>query len=149
AALPVLSHVGEALPRRALAEGGPIRWFHPTPTAWMQATDTGAVGAYRGGKYGAVDILRTQADLDRGTVAPAQVQLSKHVAVRLLTGRLLMVHNRATEELRVPLGADLPGLYGRAAVLASGLLPTKSGADLVYPQVSRPLAQHLAHLFSH
>jgi hypothetical protein len=147
-ALPSLSQVVAALPRRSVAEGGPIRWFDPQVTAWVQSADAKAPGAYRLGKYGAHDILRTRADIETGQMAASQVYLSKHAAVHMLTGRLLMAHNRATDELRVPLGADLPGLYARAAVMPSGLLPTKSGHDLVYHQVPRSLAQHLAHLLS-
>lgn len=148
-ALPSLSEVVAALPRRSVAEGGPIRWFDPQATAWVPATDAEAPGAYRLGKYGAHDILRTRVDVEKHQMAASQVYLSKHAAVHMLTGRLLLAHNRATEELRVPLGADLPGLYARAAVLASGLLPTKFGQDLVYHQVPLPLARHLAHLLSH
>lgn len=148
-ALPPLSQVISALPRRSAAEGGPIRWFDPRSTAWVPSADAQAPGAYRLGTYGAHDVLRTPTDIEAGLMAVSQVYLSKHAAVHMLTGHLLMAHNRATEELRVPLGADLPGLYARAAVLASGRLPTKSGHDLVYHEVPRSLAQHLAHLLSH
>ena len=147
--LPTLSAVVDTLPRRSVAEGGPIRWFDPRATAWVPSTDAHSPGAYRLGKYGALDVIRTAEDIDRGQMATSQVYLSKHAAVHMLTGQILMTYNRATEELRVPLGADLPGLYGRSAVLASGLLPTKSGQDLAYHRVPLPLAQHLAHLLSH
>lgn len=148
-ALPPLSQVISALPRRSAAEGGPIRWFDPRSTAWVPSVDVQAPGAYRLGSYGAHDVLRTHPDIEAGLMAVSQVHLSKHAAVHMLTGQLLMAYNRATEVLRVPLGADLPGLYGRAAVLASGRLPTKAGHELTYHEVPRSLAQHLAHLLSH
>lgn len=147
--LPALSTVVAALERRAVAEGGPIRWFDPRTTAWVPSADAAQPGAYRIGKYAAQDVIRTPADIEQGRMATSDVYLSKHAAVQMLTGRILVAYNRATEELRVPIGASLPGLYARAAVLASGLLPTKSGQDLVYHQAPQPLAQHLAHLLSH
>jgi hypothetical protein len=79
-------------------------------------------------------------------MATATVQLSKHAAALILKERPLMAYNRATEELTVPLGADLPVLYGRAAVLCSGLLPVAAGRQFVYRNVPAELAGHLAYL---
>lgn len=82
-------------------------------------------------------------------MATSSVQLGKHAAALILGERPLVAYNRDTEELSVPLGADLPGLYGRAAVLASGLLPMVTGALLTYRQVTADLAGHLVHLLGH
>jgi len=80
--------------------------------------------------------------------ATSTVQLSKHAAALILKEQPLLAYNKATEELKVPLGADLPGLYGRAAVLASGLLPVVTGGQLTYQHVPADLAGHLAHLLA-
>ncbi|HEY3546066.1 MAG TPA: hypothetical protein VGK17_08225 [Propionicimonas sp.] len=146
ATLPTLSAVVDALPRRSAAEAGSLRWFNPRTTSWAPADDLGAVGAYRLGKFVALDVIRTAADVANRTVATSEVRLSKHTAVHMLIGKMLVAYSAATGELRVPLGADLPGLYGRAAVLASGEPPASSGQDLVYRHVPLELAQQLVHL---
>jgi hypothetical protein len=100
-------------------------------------------------RFATLDVLRTQADCDQDKMATTTVQLSKHAAALIQKERPLMAYNRATEELTVPLGADLPGLYGRAAVLCSGFLPIPSGRQLVYRNVRPELALHLGHLLEH
>jgi hypothetical protein len=144
--LPELGQVVEALPRRAAAVDGRIRWFDLQQARWIDAVDLRAPGAYRVTRFATLDVLRTQADCDKDEMATATVQLSKHAAALIQKQRPLIAYNRATEELTVPLGADLPGLYGRAAVLCSGLLPTPTGRQLVYRNVRRELALHLGHL---
>lgn len=148
-ALPELSTVVEALPRRAAAVDGRIRWFDLQQARWVDAVDLRSPGAYRVTRFATLDVLRTQSDCDREQMATATVQLSKHAAALILKEPPLMAYNRATEELTVPLGADLPGLYGRAAVLCSGLLPVATGRQLVYRNVHSELAGHLAHLLRH
>lgn len=148
-ALPQLSIVIDALPRRAAAVDGRIRWFDLQQARWVDAVDLRTPGAYRVTRFATLDVLRTQADCDGEQMATATVQLSKHAAALILKEPPLMAYNRATEELTVPLGADLPGLYGRAAVLCSGLLPVAAGRQLVYRNVHSELAGHLAHLLRH
>jgi hypothetical protein len=125
---------------------GRIRWFDLHQARWVDVVDLRSIGAYRITRFATVDVLRTQEDCDRDEMATATVQLTKHAAALILKERPLMSYNRATEELTVPLGADLPGLYGRAAVLCSGLLPVAHGRELVYRGVDARLAGHLGHL---
>jgi hypothetical protein len=147
--LPALSEVVSALPRRAVGGSGRIRWFDVKQAAWVDAEDLEAPGGYRITRFGTTDVIRAPEDVEAGSMAASTVQLSKHAAALLLAGNPLLAHNPATEELHVPLGADLPGLYGRAAVLASGRLPTANGRLLTYHQVPGELARHLAHLLTH
>jgi hypothetical protein len=147
--LPVLSEVVEALPRRSAGVDGRARWFDVRSARWADAVDLRRPGAYRITRFTTHDVVRTHGDVDAGTMATSTVHLSKHVAALVSGARPLISYDAVTEELVVPLGADLPGLYGRTAVLASGLLPVASGALLVYREVPRELAQHLAHLLSH
>jgi hypothetical protein len=146
--LPRLSQVVEALPRRPAAVDGRIRWFDLEQARWVDAVDLRAPGAYRVTRFATLDLLRTRVDLDKDEMATATVQLSKHASALIQKERPLMAYNRATEELTVPLGADLPGLYGRAAVLRSGLLPVASGRQLIYSHIPQQLASHLAYLLS-
>lgn len=147
--LPRLGQVVEALPRRTAAVDGRIRWFDLQQARWVDAVDLRTPGAYRVTRFATLDVLRTQSDCDKDQMATATVQLSKHAAALIQKERPLIAYNRATEELTVPLGADLPGLYGRAAVLCSGMLPAPSGRQLVYRNVHPELAGHLAHLLAH
>jgi hypothetical protein len=96
-----------------------------------------------------VDVFRTPADLEAGTAALATVQLSKHLAAQHL-GRALLAYSPDQQVLAVPLGADLPGLYGRAAVLCSGRLPTSDEKKrvLIYHDVPQRIADALASLLT-
>ena len=147
--LPTLSSVVAALPRRGAHVAGKIRWFDLKSAKWIDSADLASPGAYRITRFSTVDVVRTAEDVDSGCMATSTVQLSKHGAALILGERALLAYNRSKEELVVPLGADLPGLYGRAAVLASGLLPTVSDRRLVYHQVPSDLAGHLAHVHTH
>lgn len=146
--LPLLSDVVAALPRRGAGVAGKIRWFDLSHARWIDVTDLRAPGAYRISKWATLDVIRTQADVEADLMATSTVQLSKHGAALIVKEQPLLAYNKATEELTVPLGADLPGLYGRAAVLASGLLPVVTGSQLTYQHVPAELAGHLAHLLA-
>ena len=146
--LPRLSEVVGALPRRGAGVAGKIRWFDLRHARWVDAADLHAPGAYRISKWATLDIVRTEADVEADLMATSTVQLSKHAAALILKEQPLLAYNKATEGLKVPLGADLPGLYGRSAVLASGLLPIVTGGYLIYQNVPAELAGHLAHLLA-
>ena len=70
--------------------------------------------------------------------------LGKHVVARE-TGVALVSYDPELRRLSVPIGAALPGLYGRAAVLCSGLLPTLVDEDfsLNYGDISPEFAHTL------
>lgn len=141
-----LSTVVAALPRRSADLVGDVTVFSPPGAAWVPSASLSAPGAYRVRKWQTVDLVRTPDDVERGTAAVSTVQLSKHVAA-LGAGRPLLAYDPGTRELTVPLGADLPGLYGRAAVLGSGMPPVaiRNRRRLVYPGVSPRAAQLLLH----
>lgn len=147
--LPTLGDLIGSLPRRSADIDGQLKVFHVPTARWVDATDMRAPGAYRIRRFSTLDTIRTLEDLERGQLAVSTVQLSKHAAA-LITGlHPLLAYDPSTMELSVPIGADLPGLYGRAVVLSSGILPTVRGRLLVYSDVPSQLAQHLFHLFSH
>lgn len=141
-----LSSVVAALPRRSADLVGDVTIFSPPGAAWVSSASLSAPGAYRVRKWQTVDLIRTPDDVERGTAAVSTVQLSKHVAA-LGSGRPLVAYDPGTRELTVPLGADLPGLYGRAAVLGSGMPPVaiRNLRRLIYPGVSPRAAQLLLH----
>jgi hypothetical protein len=148
--LPPLSEVESALPRVPVPGARRIRKFHLRSASWAQVAFANKPGGYRlESTFTVVDVFRTAEDIDRGEAALSTVQLSKHLAART-TGRPLFAYAPSKRILAVPLGADLPGLYGRAAVLCSGRLPTPSIKHrlLVYNDVTQPVANELARLLT-
>jgi hypothetical protein len=149
-ALPPLSAVEAALPRVPLPGARRVLRFHLGSASWSQVPSANNPGAYRLEQALArVDVFRTHTDVEAGTVALATVQLSKHLAARY-TGRALLAYVPDQQVLAVPLGADLPGLYGRAAVLCGGRLPTPDEKKrlLVYHDVPQRVADALTSLLT-
>lgn len=148
-ALPPLSEVLDGLPRQSDSLVGDLTRFEVTDASWQPVREMDLPGAYRVRRFATTDLVRTPRDVEEGTVARSHVHLSKHLA-GLMHGRPLMAYERATEALVVPLGAELPGLYGRTVVAASGLPPVVLRAEglVRYELVPAELAQHVYDLFS-
>ncbi|NYG54955.1 hypothetical protein [Nocardioides perillae] len=148
AELPPLSEVLTALPRQRAVPTGEITWFQPRDATWSKVSSLDAPGAFRVRRFKTLDVVRSQADVDEGTFARSTVQLSKHLGA-LIAGRApLVAYDDVRGHLVVPLGADLPGLYGRALVAASGRPPTADRRTrlLRYADVPPDLAGHVYHL---
>ncbi|GER23593.1 hypothetical protein NCCP1664_20880 [Zafaria cholistanensis] len=123
AVLPPLSQVLRELPRQSFPSAPNYEYFNLQNASWAEIEDATVPGLYRLPRvYGSGYFLRTQRDIGEGSGARVWAELGKHLAASAL-GWHLLAYNPETMVLRVPLGADLPGLYGRAAVLASGKLP--------------------------
>jgi hypothetical protein len=147
-ALPALGELEAALPRVPLPGARRVLRFHLESASWVQAPSATEPGAYRLERaLGRTDVFRTPADIEAGTAALATVQLSKHIAARR-AGRVLLAYFPDQQVLAVPLGADLPGLYGRAAVLCGGRLPTPDEKRrlLLYHDVPQRVADALNSL---
>lgn len=132
--LPPLSEVVAHLPVRSADAVGDLRWFSVAGARWTPVSDLARPGAYRVRRHATHDVLRTAEDVAAGTLRTATVQLTKHAAA-LQVGRPLVAYDEEQGTLTVPLGADLPGAYARAAVLASGLLPRTESRRLVYNEI--------------
>lgn len=147
--LPALSEVIAALPRTpAPSRASGLSLFDPASAKWEDADSMAAAGGYRMRSFATVDLLRDWDDLERGTMAMSTVHLSKHAAALLWQQKPLVAYNRESQILSVPLGTNLPGLYERAAVFASGLAPVVEGGSVHYLDVSPELAGHLTYLLS-
>lgn len=148
--LPSLSEIEEKLPRIPLPETKSIKWFDIERSRWQSVKDAERPGAYRLiSRFTTIDVYRTDADIAERAAARGSVQLNKHLAARA-SGRPLLSYDRATLTASVPLGCDLPSLFGRAAVLCSGWLPEpdKTRALLSYRQVPAEVAGVLSHRLS-
>lgn len=121
--LPPLSQVISELPLQTFPTTPNCEYFNVENASWSEIEVATIPGLYRVPKvYGSGYFLRTPADIKGGTASRVWAELGKHLAANTL-GRQLLAYDPETMVLRVPLGAGLPGLYGRAAVLASGELP--------------------------
>jgi hypothetical protein len=114
---------------------------------WRSVGDASGPGAYQLLSPTPVYCLRDRHDVDNGTMRRVDVRLAKHAAA-LAEGERMAAYDDETRTLYVPLGAGLPGLYGRAAVLCSGLLPIEDERQRTtsYREVPRPIAEHLVAL---
>ena len=140
-ALPPLSEVAAALPRIPVPGYSSVESWNHSSAAWLPATSIESVGAFRLTLHGRIYVLRDRQDLGDGTVTRANAQLAKHVA-NLWAGDPLAGFHALSGSVVVPLGADLPGLYGRALALSSGRLPVavEPARMLQYPQIDANLA---------
>jgi hypothetical protein len=148
--LPPLSEVEAALPRIPLPGARRILKFHVPSASWVPVASAAAPGAYRlEAAFMTTDVFRSAKDVDCGEAALGTVQLTKHIAARQL-GRPLIAYIENQRALVVPLGADLPVLYGRAAVLCSGRLPAPvlQKRLLVYHDVPRSIADRMTRLLA-
>ena len=116
---------------------------------WYPVEDASVPGAYQLTSGATVYCLREPTDIDEGTMRRADARVVKH-AEALRLGRPLLGYHSTTKMLYVPRAADLPLLYERAAVLASGSMPSPIERQrlLCYREIPVDLAKHLAALLS-
>jgi len=148
--LPPLGTLEAALHRVPLPSARRILQFHLESASWVEVPSAIEPGAYRLEQaFHRTDVFRTATDVEAGAAALATVQLSKHLAARR-SGRTLLAYFPDQQLLAVPIGADLPGLYGRAAVLCGGRLPTPDGRRrlLLYYDVPQHVADALNYLLT-
>jgi hypothetical protein len=119
-ALPSLSKIAGGLPTRGWPSLPSERYEVGTST-WVPTIYPDRPAAYRfGGQPRTYAYLEHSAVLDR-TLRIGDSRLVKHLAA--CNNRGLLAYDPANRELITPLGAQLPGLFERVAVLCSGLPP--------------------------
>ncbi len=142
---PNISAIEASLPQVSLPGAQRIQQFHLGSASWVSQPHAESPGAYRLESFGTMDIIRRPDDIALGTARVGTVQLTKHLEA-LTVGRPLLAYDTKSQCLQAPLGADLPGLYGRAAVLCSGRPPEKATSSrlLLYRNVPADVANGLA-----
>ncbi|WP_158277206.1 hypothetical protein [Serinibacter arcticus] len=138
--LPALRQVLAALPTTSAPSALVIDRYEPSTDAWVRVASTDTVGSYRTSGYSRTYFVRTATDVESGTARITNVALAKHAAPLLAPhGRPLISYHPNDRELVAPLGAPLPGMYGRAVTLASGQPPMRrdspAGSYTVYRDV--------------
>lgn len=140
-ALPSLGTVEAGLRRIAVPAFRALEIWDTESASWTPATSLSTTGAFRLRDFRSLYGVRSRADLESGTIAIAGAQLVKHIASRWADDPLVGYHSRSGSVV-VPLGADLPGLYGRALSLCSGRAPREipDSRMVQYPEVPRNVA---------
>lgn len=139
--LPPLSSVAAAFPRTPVPAFDALAQWDTVSARWAPAISLARAGAYRLGGFAPRYGLRSTADLEAGSIAFAGPQLVKHVA-NLWAGDPLAGYDTASSSVVVPLGCDVPGLYGRSLALCSGRVPNvdEESRMLRYPAVPAEVA---------
>lgn len=121
--LPPLSQIVNELPKVSFPFAANYEYFQVGTAAWAEIETAQLPGLYRLPRvYGSGYYLRTVEDVENETGSRVWAELGKHLAANILD-RPLIAYDEVNRKLRVPLGAELPGLYGRVAVCASGQFP--------------------------
>ena len=111
--------------------------FIPASHGWAKATQIHEPGTMRQRSLGPTQyFFRTPEDVERATVRRVSMDVAKYLAAWQARVELFR-YDPDTQELSVPLGAPLPGLFERAAVLCSGVLPHQRRKEwsLVYSEI--------------
>nr|WP_046283352.1 hypothetical protein [Mycobacterium sp. UM_NZ2] len=155
-ALPRLSEVGAALPRTSMPGFESAEQFDVSSASWVPTGNPYAAGAYRLRRgFETLYVFRSAGDVESSTAALVPPYLAKHLVANM-AGTTLVSYQSDTQTVLVPLGCDLPGLYGRATVAMSGALPKLNElsfneirrACLAYHDVDREAADLLVTLFT-
>lgn len=142
--LPALSAVGATLERRPFLRNTNTSAYDVSSARWLNiSSKLEAPGAYLESiGYRRQYLFRSTDDVADNQAAVADPYLVKHLAMQL-HGRSLVQFDKINATFSVPLGCDIPGLYGRAAVLEGGVLPSVESGRLVYKGISEYFAEQL------
>lgn len=141
-----LVDIVKELPRVSAENIYNVEWFNTAKASWDPVETMNQPGAYRI-RMGFVTsyVLRDCDDIANKTMARTTPHVAKCFAARK---RPLIAYQQETRQLHVPVGAELPGLYGRAITLLSGRPPgnAKNEPLVVYEAVPASAAAHLLWL---
>ncbi len=121
-ALRPLSWVRENLPRLPLPASDSVDVFDAASGKWIESEYL-TPGAIRfRGQYGVRYYYIDQDGVKEGVGVSSSASIVKYLAANE-SSRALIKYSKKLESIFVPLGAKIPGLYGRSVLLASGVPP--------------------------
>jgi hypothetical protein len=144
--LPPIDDLASALPKKSVPGFEAISQFEPTSNSWVETSNIECAGGFRiRGEFRNRYVIRTDKDLMNNSVSYVSAEFAKHYQAAKL-GRPLFAFDYANKKIVVPLGATLPGLYGRASVMASGKLPERdsTGKLQIYNNIDSKASRLLA-----
>jgi hypothetical protein len=142
-----LSKAKAGLPQTSITSARSYERWDTATARFEPTTDAGATGAFRLNSAGRTYIYREPAELGLMKATLGDARIVKYLA-NARAGESLIGYDHSVQTLYVPLGADLPGLYGRAAVLCTGKPPLDNTQEriLEYHGVPADIAAHLNYL---
>lgn len=143
-ALPPLSGLIDRLPVTPVINGRGIEKWDSSSASFEPTGDANSSGAFRISSFGRTYLYRRDSHIGTMQAILGDARLVKYAAA-LDSNQTLLGYDSEQRVLFVPLGADLPGLYGRAATLASGMPAVENLEQraLEYRDVPADLAQAL------
>jgi hypothetical protein len=147
--LPDIRLAALGLPDTASSIFDEVCIYSPEQNAWAPISDSrpAHVGGFRvSSAYRNQYVVVTPDDLENRRIRYCSAEFAKFYAAATSMKKPLFSYRKDQQILIVPKGAPLPGMYGRAAVMASGYLPEPdvSGRYLIYNEISIELAELLA-----
>ena len=142
-----LSQARKGLPMTSAVTARSYETWNTLTAQFEQVSHAEYPGAFRLTNFTHTYIYRDAKDLGAMQAILGDARIVKYLAAAD-SRRSLVGYNPEKQVLYVPLGADLPGLYGRVAVLASGYPPVENTEEhiLEYRNVPKKLAGHLNYL---
>jgi hypothetical protein len=147
--LPDIRLVASGLPSMGSAIFDEVCVYSPDQNAWLPVSESrpSKVGGYRiSSAYRNQYVVVTPDDIESRRIRYCSAEFAKFYATAISMKKPLFSYRSSQQVLLVPKGASLPGMYGRAAVMASGYLPKPdtSGRYLIYDRISIEFAELLA-----
>ena len=142
--LPSIRDLAHCLPEAYAPADTAAKRFDPSSARWVAAETTAADGLYQ---------FQTRpvqlAFKAGGHWCRTESRLGKHMAAAA-SGDHLLAYERASQRLVCPMGARLPGLYERSAVLCSGRPPwtDRKTGTVIYEGVPLHVAEVLWSLLA-
>jgi hypothetical protein len=129
-----------ATPHEPLPSGFGIRYFDAVTHTWIDVDRVTAEGSYR------FDCYRPEYRVISRNVAKRVTQPVAIYHAIARQGASVLQYDLAHHHIRLPMRCRLPGLYSRALVLSSGLLPAyeHETAALHYSLISPALYKEIA-----
>lgn len=148
--LPTISQLESGLPLLSIPQYRSAEIFDVNTASWQGIPGVAGPGAYRLNQ--SFRKIPVWVDSEGATSRQARlstIHLVKHQAARA-SGRPLTAYLSSTRTFIVPLGAELPALYGRALALCSGRAPVVSPRQRVvaYRDVPLDVAEQMQHLLT-
>lgn len=148
--LPPLSVLESGLPEMGIPQYRSAEYFDVTTASWRPIPGVAPPGAYRlNQSFRKIPVWVDGAGAISRRGRLATVHLVKHLAARE-AGRPLTAYLGNSKAFLVPLGAELPAVYGRVLSLCSGRPPAVSPRQRVvaYRDVPLDVAEQVQHLLT-
>lgn len=147
AKLPPLSKALEGLTKQPLPGSGRFEHWDPNLARFKSVDYMSEPGAYRISDFRRVYLFRQPSGLGDNTALIGDAYIVKYAAA-LAVERPLAGYDETSKVLYTPIGANLPGLYERAAVFATGCPPEENYDERIiqYNNVPSDVAGHILKL---